>query len=250
MASTFFELDGEEFISSSLIIKELDFDQEIANIISQVFTDVEDIDGTKLPNTEFADQLDQMDLSKAAKDLLSRHLRRNMKEQLENPIEEADQWDIGDLSNNPVLLKMAGYCKGGTSDSYWAIYLSGIGCLIFDDPLTISEYCKLYLWDKDEEIFEWASDNTENEDLAKIKSLSDSNKNVEEIKIEFEKYQEWVEDELYVKSNFREMADKIKLNPDLESLKQDNEYIFDSDNSFDFDILSEISQIWPLKGRF
>ena len=46
------------------------------------------------------------------------------------------------------------------------------------------------------------------------------------------------------------MADKIKLNPDLESLIQDNEYIFDSDNSFDFDILSEISQIWPLKGRF
>ena len=145
---------------------------------------------------------------------------------------------------------MAGYCKGGTSDSYWAIYLSGIGCLIFDDPLTISEYCKLYLWDEDEEIFEWASDNTENEELAKIKSLSDSNKNVEEIKIEFEKYQEWVEEDLYVKSNFREMADKIKLNPDLESLKQDNEYIFDSDNSFDFDILSEISQIWPLKGRF
>ena len=211
MASTFFELDGEEeeIISSSLIIKELDFDQEIADIISQAFTEVE----------------------------------------FYTPIEEADQWDIGDLSK-PVLLKMAGYCGGGTSDSYWAIYLSGIGCLIFDDPLTISEYCKLYLWDEDEEIFEWASDNTENEELAKIKSLSDSNKNVEEIKIEFEKYQEWVEEHLFVKSNFWEMADKIKLNPDLESLKQDNEYIFDSDNSFDFDILSEISQIWPLKGRF
>ena len=85
MASTFFELDGEEIISSSLIIKELDFDQEIADIISQAFTKVE----------------------------------------FYTPIEEADQWDIGDLSK-PVLLKMAGYCKGGTSDSYWAIYLSGI----------------------------------------------------------------------------------------------------------------------------
>ena len=38
---------------------------------------------------------------------------------------------------------MAGYCKGGNCDSYWAIYLSNIGCLIFDDPLTISDYCKL-----------------------------------------------------------------------------------------------------------
>ena len=46
---------------------------------------------------------------------------------------------------------MGGYCKGGFSDSPWAIYLSGIGCLIFDDPLTISDFCNLYLWNNDED---------------------------------------------------------------------------------------------------
>ena len=145
---------------------------------------------------------------------------------------------------------MAGYCGGGTSDSYWSIYLSGIGCLIFDDPSNISENCNLFFWDNDEGIFYWNSNSAENNALAKIKSLSDSNKNFDEIKHEFEKYQEFEDDSLFVKSNFREVADKIKLNPKLENLKQDNEYIFDLDNSFDYDILSEISQIWPLKGRF
>ena len=214
MTSTFLKLEGEE-ISTSLIIKVLDFDQEIADIITKVFTNIEDIDRFKLPNTEFD-----------------------------------DQWDIGEFFNKPILLKMGGYCKGGFSDSPWAIYLSGIGCLIFDDPLTISENCNLYLWNNDEDISTWnASIEENNDDLIKIKSLSDSNKNVNTVKNEFNKYQEWDEDTLYVKSNFRKVANEIKMHP-YENLKRENEYIFDSDNSFDFDILSEISQIWPLKDCF
>ena len=214
MTSTFLKLEGEE-ISTSLIIKVLDFDQEIADIITKVFTNIEDIDRFKLPNTEFD-----------------------------------DQWDIGEFFNKPILLKMGGYCKGGFSDSYWSIYLSGIGCLIFDDPLTISEHCNLYLWNNDEDNFTWnASIQENNDDLIKIKSLSDSNKNVNAVNNEFNKYQEWDEDTLYVKSNFSEVANQIKLHP-YESLKREDEYIFDSDNSFDFDILSEISQIWPLRSCF
>ena len=214
MTSTFLKLEGEE-ISTSLIIKVLDFDQEIADIITKVFTNIEDIDRFKLPNTEFD-----------------------------------DQWDIGEFFNKPILLKMGGYCKGGFSDSYWSIYLSGIGCLIFDDPLTISESCNLYLWNNDEDIFTWnASIEENNDDLIKIKSLSDSNKNVNTVKNEFNKYQEWDEDTLYVKSNFSEFANEIKSHP-YENLKREDEYIFDSDNSFDFDILSEISQVWPLKSCF
>ena len=214
MTSTFLKLEGEE-ISTSLIIKVLDFDQEIADIITKVFTNIEDIDRFKLPNTEFD-----------------------------------DQWDIGEFFNKPILLKMGGYCKGGFSDSYWSIYLSGIGCLIFDDPLTISESCNLYLWNNDEDIFTWnASIEENNDDLIKIKSLSDSNKNVNAVNNEFNKYQEWDEDALYVKSNFSEVANEIKLHP-YDNLKSEDEYIFDSDNSFDFDILSEISQVWPLKSCF
>ena len=215
MVSTFLKLEGEE-ISTSLIIKKVvEFDQEIADIITTVFSNIEDIDRFKNPDTEFD-----------------------------------DQWDIGEFFDKPILLKMGGYCKGGFSDSPWAIYLSGIGCLIFDDPLTISEHCNLYLWNNDEDIFTWnASIQENNDDLIKIKSLSDSNKNVNAVKNEFNKYQEWDEDTLYVKSNFSEVANQIKLHP-YENLKREDEYIFDSDNSFDFDILSEISQIWPLKDCF
>ena len=215
MTSTFLKLEGEE-ISTSLIIKKVvEFDQEIADIITTVFSNIEDIDRFKNPDTEFD-----------------------------------DQWDIGEFFDKPILLKMGGYCKGGFSDSPWAIYLSGIGCLIFDDPLTISEHCNLYLWNNDEDIFTWnASIQENNDDLIKIKSLSDSNKNVNAVKNEFNKYQEWDEDTLYVKSNFSEVSNEIKLHP-YENLKRENEYIFDSDNSFDFDILSEISQIWPLKDCF
>ena len=58
MVSTFLKLDGEE-ISTSLIIKKvLDFDQEIADIITTVFSNIEDIDRFKHPNTEFDDQWD------------------------------------------------------------------------------------------------------------------------------------------------------------------------------------------------
>ena len=215
MTSTFLKLEGEE-ISTSVIIKNvLDFDQEIADIITTVFTNIEGIDRFKNPNTEFG-----------------------------------DQWNIGDFFDKPILLKMGGWCKGGFGDSHWAIYLSGIGCLIFDDPLTISEQCNLYLWNNDEDMFIWnASIEENNDDLIKIKSLSDSNKNVNAVNMEFNKYQEWDEDILYVKSNFSEVAKQIKLHPD-ESLKREDEYIFDSDNSFDFDILSEISQIWPLRSCF
>ena len=216
MVSTFLKLEGEE-ISTSLIIKKvLDFDQEIADIITTVFSKIQDIDRCKHPNPEFD-----------------------------------DQWNIGDFFAKPILLKMGGYCKGGFSDSPWAIYLSGIGCLIFDDPLTISEQCNLYLWNNDKDMFIWnASIQENNDDLIKIKSLSDSNKNVNAVNIEFNKYQEWDEDILYVKSNFSEVANQIKLHPDDKSLKREDEYIFDSDNSFDFDILSEISQIWPLRACF
>ena len=214
MVSTFLKLEGEE-ISTSVIIKNvLEFDQEIADIITTVFSNIEDIDRFKHPNTEFD-----------------------------------DQWDIGDFFDKPILLKMGGYCKGGFSDSPWAIYLSGIGCLIFDDPLTISDFCNLYLWNNDEDRFIWNASIEENNDLSKIKSLSDSNKNVIAVNNEFNKYQEWDEDTLYVKSNFSELANQIKLHP-YENLKREDEYIFDSDNSFDFDILSEISQIWPLRACF
>ena len=216
MASTFLKLEGEEISTSVIIKKVLDFDQEIADIITTVFSNIEDIDKFKHPNPEFD-----------------------------------DQWNIGDFFAKPILLKMGGYCKGGFSDSPWAIYLSGIGCLIFDDPLTISEQCNLYLWNNDKDMFIWnASIQENNDDLIKIKSLSDSNKNVNAVNIEFNKYQEWDEDILYVKSNFSEVANQIKLNPDDKSLKREDEYIFDSDNSFDFDILSEISQIWPLRACF
>ena len=140
---------------------------------------------------------------------------------------------------------MGGYCNGGFSDSPWAIYLSGIGCLIFDDPLTISDFCNLYLWNNDEDRFIWNASIEENNDLSKIKSLSDSNKNVIAVNNEFNKYQEWHEDGgLYVKSNFSELANQIKLH------SHEDQYIFDSDNSFDVDILSEISQIWPLRACF
>ena len=216
MVSTFLKLEGE-VISTSVIIKNvLEFDQEIADIITTVFSNIEDIDKFKHPNPEFD-----------------------------------DQWNIGDFFAKPILLKMGGYCNGGFSDSHWAIYLSGIGCLIFDDPLTISEQCNLYLWNNDKDMFIWnASIQENNDDLIKIKSLSDSNKNVNAVNIEFNKYQEWDEDILYVKSNFSEVANQIKLHPDDKSLKREDEYIFDSDNSFDFDILSEISQIWPLRACF
>ncbi|MBO8223100.1 hypothetical protein HA142_06195 [Prochlorococcus marinus str. XMU1401] len=214
MVSTFLKLEGEE-ISTSVIIKNvLDFDQEIADIITTVFTNIDDIDRFKQTNPEFD-----------------------------------NQWNIGDFFDKPILLKMGGYCKGGFSDSSWAIYLSGIGCLIFDDPLTISDFCNLYLWNNEEDRFIWNASIEENNDLSKIKSLSDSNKNVNAVNIEFNKYQEWDEDTLYVKSNFSEVANQIKLHP-YESLKREDEYIFDSDNSFDFDILSEISQIWPLRSCF
>ena len=214
MVSTFLKLEGEE-ISTSLIIKKvLDFDQEIADIITTVFTNIDDIDRFKQTNPEFD-----------------------------------DQWNIGDFFDKPILLKMGGYCKGGFSDSPWAIYLSGIGCLIFDDPLTISDFCNLYLWNNDEDRFIWNASIEENNELSKIKSLSDSNKNVIAVNNEFNKYQEWDEDTLYVKSNFSELANQIKLHSH-ENLKREDEYIFDSDNSFDFDILSEISQIWPLKDCF
>ena len=216
MVSTFLKLEGEE-ISTSVIIKNvIDFDQEIADIITTVFSKIQDIDRFKHTNPEFD-----------------------------------DQWNIGDFFAKPILLKMGGYCNGGFSDSHWAIYLSGIGCLIFDDPLTISEQCNLYLWNNDKDMFIWnASIQENNDDLIKIKSLSDSNKNVNAVNIEFNKYQEWDEDILYVKSNFSEVANQIKLHPDDKSLKREDEYIFDSDNSFDFDILSEISQIWPLRACF
>ena len=214
MVSTFLKLEGEE-ISTSVIIKNvLDFDQEIADIITTVFSKIQDIDRFKHPNPEFD-----------------------------------DQWNIGDFFAKPILLKMGGYCKGGFSDSPWAIYLSGIGCLIFDDPLTISDFCNLYLWNNDEDRFIWNASIEENNDLSKIKSLSDSNKNVIAVNNEFNKYQEWDEGILYVKSNFSEVANQIKLHP-YENLKREDEYIFDSDNSFDFDILSEISQIWPLRACF
>ena len=215
MVSTFLKLEGEE-ISTSVIIKNvLEFDQEISDIITTVFSNIEDIDRFKHPNAEFD-----------------------------------DQWDIGEFFDKPILFKMGGYCKGGFSDSSWSIYLSGIGCLIFDDPLTISENCNLFLWNNDEDIFTWNSSIEENnDDLLKIKSLSDSNKNVNAVNNEFNKYQEWDEDILYVKSNFSEVANQIKLHP-YEGIKREDEYIFDSDNSFDFDILSEISQIWPLKDCF
>ena len=215
MVSTFLKLEGEE-ISTSVIIKNvLEFDQEIADIITTVFTNIEDIDRFKQPNTKFD-----------------------------------DQWNIGEFFDKPILLKMGGCCKGGFRDSPWAIYLSGIGCLIFDDPLTISEQCNLYLWNDDQDMFIWnAGIEENNDDLIKIKSLSDSNKNVNAVNIEFNKYQEWDEGILYVKSNFSEVANQIKLHP-YESLKREDEYIFDSDNSFDFDILSEISQIWPLRACF
>ena len=216
MVSTFLKLEGEEISTSVIIKKVLDFDQEIADIITTVFSNIEDIDKFKHPNPEFD-----------------------------------DQWNIGDFFAKPILLKMGGYCNGGFSDSHWAIYLSGIGCLIFDDPLTISEQCNLYLWNNDKDMFIWnASIQENNDDLIKIKSLSDSNKNVNAVNIEFNKYQEWDEDILYVKSNFSEVANQIKLHPDDKSLKREDEYIFDSDNSFDFDILSEISQIWPLRACF
>ncbi len=216
MVSTFLKLEGEE-ISTSVIIKNvLDFDQEIADIITTVFSEIQDIDRFKHPNPEFD-----------------------------------DQWNIGDFFAKPILLKMGGYCKGGFSDSTWAFYLSGIGCLIFDDPLTISDFCNLYLWNNDEDRFIWNASIEENNELSKIKSLSDSNKNVIAVNNEFNKYQEWHEDEdtLYVKSNFSELANQIKLHSH-ENLKREDEYIFDSDNSFDVDILVEISQIWPLKAGF
>jgi len=216
VVSTFLKLEGEE-ISTSVIIKNvIDFDQEIADIITTVFSKIQDIDRCKHPNPEVD-----------------------------------DQWNIGDFFAKPILLKMGGYCNGGFSDSHWAIYLSGIGCLIFDDPLTISDFCNLYLWNNDEDRFIWNASIEENNDLSKIKSLSDSNKNVIAVNNEFNKYQEWHEDEdtLYVKSNFSELANQIKLHSH-ENLKREDEYIFDSDNSFDVDILSEISQIWPLKAGF
>ena len=216
MVSTFLKLEGEE-ISTSVIIKNvIDFDQEIADIITTVFSKIQDIDRFKHTNPEFD-----------------------------------DQWNIGDFFAKPILLKMGGYCNGGFSDSHWAIYLSGIGCLIFDDPLTISDFCNLYLWNNDEDRFIWNASIEENNDLSKIKSLSDSNKKVIAVNNEFNKYQEWHEDEdtLYVKSNFSELANQIKLHSH-ENLKREDEYIFDSDNSFDVDILSEISQIWPLKAGF
>ena len=121
---------------------------------------------------------------------------------------------------------------------------------IFDDPLTISDFCNLYLWNNGEDRFIWNASIEENNDLSKIKSLSDSNKKVIAVNNEFNKYQEWDEDILYVKSNFSEVANQIKLHPDDKSLKREDEYIFDSDNSFDIDILSEISKIWPLKAGF
>ncbi len=216
MTSTFLKLEGEEISTSVSIKNVLDFDQEIAEIITTVFTNIEDIDRFKQPTPEFD-----------------------------------DQWNIGDFFAKPILLKMGGYCNGGFSDSFWAIYLSGIGCLIFDDPLTISDFCNLYLWNNDEDRFIWNASIEENNDLSKIKSLSDSNKNVIAVKDEFNKYQEWHEDEdtLYVKSNFSELANQIKLHSH-ENLKREDEYIFDSDNSFDVDILSEISKIWPLKAGF
>ena len=216
MVSTFLKLEGEEISTSVIIKKVLDFDQEIAEIITTVFSNIEDIDKFKHPNPEFD-----------------------------------DQWNIGDFFAKPILLKMGGYCNGGFSDSHCAIYLSGIGCLIFDDPLTISDFCNLYLWNNDEDRFIWNASIEENNDLSKIKSLSDSNKNVIAVNNEFNKYQEWHEDEdtLYVKSNFSELANQIKLHSH-ENLKREDEYIFDSDNSFDVDILSEISQIWPLRACF
>ena len=56
MVSTFLKLEGEE-ISASVIIKNvLDFDQEIADIITTVFTNIDDIDRFKHPNPEFDDQ--------------------------------------------------------------------------------------------------------------------------------------------------------------------------------------------------
>ena len=53
MVSTFLKLEGEEISTSVIIKKVLDFDQEIAEIITTVFSNIEDIDKFKHPNPEF-----------------------------------------------------------------------------------------------------------------------------------------------------------------------------------------------------
>ena len=206
MISTFIKISDDIVVKTSVIIKVIDFDNDISDIITKVFFDCKGIDKYKLPDN----------LSK-------------------------EKWDLS-IDSKPALIKIAGFCSGGVSESYWAIYISGIGLLIFEDPTTISKWCNVYLWSNYDDRFKelFVIRGFDDEPL-KIKSLPDSNKNTKEVSEEFFKYFEWDDDSVYLNTSFEKLSKEAAFDPN------NNEYIFDPDKSFDFDIISEISKVWPLK---
>ena len=133
----------------------------------------------------------------------------------------------------PVLAKIAGHTGSGNFESYWALYISGYLLVLFEDPSSISEWNKIYEW----------VDNAEfslvGEDEA-IGSIEEDN-DFQVLQEEFLKYASWEDGIIYTSVDLEE---RIAIADKDEELGL---YIFDPDSFYDYDIISEMSSVWPLR---
>ena len=149
----------------------------------------------------------------------------------ESPLKAPDELII--QCGNPILIKIAGHTGSGNFDSYWAIYLNGCCLIIFEDPSTLSEWNRVYEW-VDNSAFSLVCENAA---ISPIKK-SDEFNNLQD---EFIKYASWEEDDiLYSSDNFDEMKSTADIDEDL------GLYIVDPDSVYDYDVIAEISGVWPL----
>ena len=133
----------------------------------------------------------------------------------------------------PVLAKIAGHTGSGNFEGYWALYISGKCLILFDDASSISEWNRIYAW----------VNNTEfrlvGEDVAI--DIFEEDSNFEVMTDEFLKYACWEDGVLYTSADFEEKAASAEKDAEL------GLFIFDPDSFYDYDIVSEISSVWPLK---
>jgi hypothetical protein len=150
---------------------------------------------------------------------------------LENLLKSSD--DFYSQCGKPVLAKISGHTGSGNFESYWALYISGCCLVFFDEPSSISEWNRIYEWAGNTEF----SLVGEDEEINPIEEDNDFTV----LQEEFLKYACWEDGLLYTSIDLEERMTTADKDEGL------GLYIFDPDSFYDYDIISEISSVWPLK---
>ena len=150
------------------------------------------------------------------------------KEELFNSPEE-----LYSQCGKPVLAKVAGHTGSGNFESYWALYISGQCLIFFDEASSISEWNRIYAW----------VDNTEFRLVGEDEAIDifEEDGDFQVLNDGFLNYACWEDGVLYTSADFEEKAASAEKDDEL------GLYIFDPDSFYDYDIVSEISSVWPLK---